>query len=120
MLFDLGPSWKDIQRVIDEGKLRVAGISNIDDKVVIVLRVPDDPKKINIIDMTDPDERVETGEDIAQVESSESQTNEPELDSEGRVIDEDGSVFCRFCGNSFSSRGITRHENKCSENPANQ
>ena len=116
MLFDLRASWADMLRKVDSGELSVFGINNIDDKVVVVLR-KEEHKGIDIVDITDPDEPVPDGEDTPPVDNT---VDAVCLDSEGRVIDEDGSIFCRFCGNSYSSRGITRHENKCSENPANQ
>ena len=120
---------EQIQASIDAGTMKITGVNEQGDKILIVLRgdwksldksvtVIDDTVSVGIVDPEpiEPCTRTAVQEQKAKEEAKSRET----LD--GRVIlkKEEGEVVevaCKFCGKACSPRGATRNENSCKRQP---
>lgn len=140
MLFDLNSTFTQAVKKVESGKLRVAGVHDYGDRVVIVLQSGTDEKKnkVHVLDYSpNPGQEEPPGVSLIERRTAEEESEDTDItgileeagvrgeepknvDKRGRVVREDGRVMCRHCGKPCTSRGATRHENTCNLNPKHQ
>jgi len=119
VLLDLMPAFSQALSKLNHGELQIAGVNDYGDKVVIVLTQGKPKPVVQVLDNTPKIESLPAPVGAKEIEGSKESNllpsaEVPARDSEGRLI-VDGNVLCKRCGKACTPRGITRHENKCTD-----
>jgi hypothetical protein len=109
---------KKALKLLEKGKMTIATVSDYDNRIVIVLRPPqnkDGSLKTKTIDITSQDptkdfKHVRNADNPNELKKEKKEPVQPELPHK---------VPCEHCGRPCSPRGRTRHQNKCNRNPKN-
>lgn len=107
MILSLEQHLKRALKLLEKKKLEVISVSEVGDRITIVLQ-PHRESKITVVDNTH----------LPPVDLDATISSEPSPAKEEEK--KQATATCQFCGGTYSSRGLTRHENNCNQNPANQ
>jgi hypothetical protein len=108
MFYSLEEMFKLVCKNVEEKAMRVASINNLGGRVIVVIEQPNAEikKQVQVVDLTKTPEST-VPEAPAPTAGTPVKTVEPE-DREAYE-----STHCAYCDREVTSRGKTRHENKC-------